>query len=508
MAWCNISLLALLLVALPSFTPFFEVPYTPKRVFQIGFLCVLVLQAILIRNVLVQILQEFMIFPVWVRYSVAVVLGLGVISAIQANYPFYAFLEIGMFVLLFIFLLFVIHFYKQAPQVLRILLAGILTFMVLVYFTRFSITYFHNFLYPSWPVWPNTQLVQIMVDGEPFYPEPFLGFVNVRLLNHLHTWTLPLFALFVISTPKKYWTVRGLLFFITIFWWMLVFAAGARGTILASVLSLILVLVLFRRRINEWVKVYLLTFVIGMASYYLFFKIFIPEGSRTILTRFSDSGRLTIWENAFDLFLQNPILGAGPMHFADISNGFKVAHPHNFYIQILSEWGIIVFTLLGAVFIYGIIKWFQLCRETMDSACPAKLHIKAALTASLVAGAMHMFISGLMQTPLSQLLMVIVLGWVIGYYRREKGITSSSGEFMSGLSNLKLWLYRIAASVVLAFVLLGTVKTFQTLDEDRVMYYYYQNPENERIYPRFWDHGMIGVEEGDDKTIPMVSPNQ
>ena len=492
LAWFNLCLLGLLLIILPSFSPFFDVPYTPKRVFQMGFLSVLVLQAVLFRKVLVHLWQELITFPSMVRYTVGSVLALGFISAIVANHPFYAFLEIGMFILLFIFLLFVIHFYKQAPQAFVFMLAGMLSVMVLVYFTRFSITYINNFLYPAWPVWPNTKLVQIMIDGEPLFPEPFLGFVHARFLNHLHTWSLPLFALFVVSTPKKYWTVRGLLFFITCFWWMLVFAADARGAILASVLSLILVFVLFRTNIKEWCKVYLLTFVSGLASYFFFFKVIMPEGSRTILTRFTGSGRLTMWENAFDLFLQNPILGAGPMHFADISNGFKFAHPHNFYVQILSEWGIIVFVLLATVFVFGCMKWFGFCRKNMNSESPKKLHIKAALTASLAAGAMHSFISGLMHTPLSQILMVIVLGWAIGLYYNEKG-WGTSQIAIPQFSVFKIWLIRLGAAAVLVFMLWGTAQTLQTLDEGRIEFY--QDLDNARLFPRYWDHGIIGVED-------------
>jgi len=65
---------------------------------------------------------------------------------------------------------------------------------------------------------------------------------------------------------------------------------------------------------------------------------------------------------AYKMFLDKPVFGHGPKMFREICKDKKYSsgvshcstHPHNFYIQLLAETGIIGFMFLFSVFIYVI----------------------------------------------------------------------------------------------------------------------------------------------------------
>jgi O-antigen ligase len=65
-------------------------------------------------------------------------------------------------------------------------------------------------------------------------------------------------------------------------------------------------------------------------------------------------------QTAYNMFLDKPILGHGPKMFRVICKDEKYAvgitpcmtHPHNFYVQLLAETGIIGFSFLFSVFAY------------------------------------------------------------------------------------------------------------------------------------------------------------
>ncbi len=63
---------------------------------------------------------------------------------------------------------------------------------------------------------------------------------------------------------------------------------------------------------------------------------------------------------AYNMFLDKPLVGQGPKMFRVICKDEKYAkgitpcmtHPHNFYVQLLAETGVIGFSFLFSVFVY------------------------------------------------------------------------------------------------------------------------------------------------------------
>jgi hypothetical protein len=95
----------------------------------------------------------------------------------------------------------------------------------------------------------------------------------------------------------------------------------------------------------------------------------IKEKNYTRVTKIDNiiftSGHESLYRTALEMFYDRPIIGHGPKMFRkkcdkseysvivnDASFGSCMTHPHNFYIQLLAETGIIGFIFLSSVFIY------------------------------------------------------------------------------------------------------------------------------------------------------------
>ena len=82
-----------------------------------------------------------------------------------------------------------------------------------------------------------------------------------------------------------------------------------------------------------------------------------PEIQRIVLFT---SGHESLYKTAFNMFLDRPIIGHGPkmfrVHCSDPNYAAGVApcmtHPHNFYVQLLAETGILGFSFVFSLFIY------------------------------------------------------------------------------------------------------------------------------------------------------------
>ena len=177
-----------------------------------------------------------------------------------------------------------------------------------------------------------------------------------------------LFALFLVKEKKKFEIYFiGLLF---IFVDVLIYISGERSAFFFLNLSTIFIIVL----IKDYQKFRLATFIIAI----IFISIISSNSSSlsermfkgpakdmgliksskepTIFTPTHDS----LIRTAYNMFLDRPILGHGPKMFRVLCKEEKYAtgyspcmtHPHNFYVQLLAETGIIGFLFLFSGFIY------------------------------------------------------------------------------------------------------------------------------------------------------------
>ena len=179
-----------------------------------------------------------------------------------------------------------------------------------------------------------------------------------------------LFALYLIKKKQKYEIYFiGFLFILVE---VLIFMSGERAAFFFLNLSTVFIIIL----IKEYQKFRLLTFIIaiigifivGLNSSNLNERMF--KGPAEDMGLIKSSNKAVIFSpahdslirTAYNMFKDQPIFGHGPKMFRAICKDEKYAtgitpcmpHPHNFYIQLLAETGIIGFLFLFSVLAYVI----------------------------------------------------------------------------------------------------------------------------------------------------------
>jgi O-antigen ligase len=187
-----------------------------------------------------------------------------------------------------------------------------------------------------------------------------------------------LFALFIVKKKKKYENYFiGLLFILVD---VLIFMSGERASFFFLNLSTIFIIVL----IKEYQKFRLITFIIAIIcvlilslnSSSLTERMF--KGPAKDMGLIESSNKSVIFSSihdsliirAYKMFQDQPVFGHGPKMFRVICKDKKYAtgtnpcltHPHNFYVQLLAETGVVGFLFLVIVLCYVIfisLKQFQ-----------------------------------------------------------------------------------------------------------------------------------------------------
>ena len=257
-----------------------------------------------------------------------------------------------------------------------------------------------------------------------------VSFSNVRFLNHTQTALLPLIVLLFLQAPrgsglrKTWWTL-------TAFWWALLFVSEARATLLALLVCCVTVMALRRSHAREFIVMMMWTALAGLLIYSTVFVMLPlalgmqPIGmlsnavARTIANPSSD--RNLLWTLAWQLINAHPWLGVGPQHFAHEGARLYVgAHPHDWLLQIATEWGIpALLCLLGTVAV-GLRALIR-SGARLDTADLPNQQILVALLVACTAVFVDGLFSGVLVMPQSRLAIALVLGMACGWVRMQSG---------------------------------------------------------------------------------------
>ena len=179
-----------------------------------------------------------------------------------------------------------------------------------------------------------------------------------------------LFALFLVKKKQKYEIYFiGLLFILVD---VLIFMSGERSSFFFLNLSTVFIIIL----IKEYQKFRLVTFIIAIISVVILSLNSSNLSERMFKGPAEDMGLVksskeavifskshdSVIRTAYNMFKDQPIFGHGPKMFRVICKDEKystgvtpcMTHPHNFYVQLLAETGIIGFLFLFSAFIYVI----------------------------------------------------------------------------------------------------------------------------------------------------------
>jgi O-antigen ligase len=177
-----------------------------------------------------------------------------------------------------------------------------------------------------------------------------------------------MFALFVIKEKKNIYESYsvGIVLILTD---ILIYISGERAAFVLFNISTIFIIILIR----EYQKFRLVTFIvalffIGSITYFdddIRKRMINTTVEQMGLTSNSKKSIFTpehdsLIRTAYNMFLDKPLVGQGPKMFRVICKDEKYAkgitpcmtHPHNFYVQLLAETGVIGFSFLFSVFVY------------------------------------------------------------------------------------------------------------------------------------------------------------
>jgi O-antigen ligase len=177
-----------------------------------------------------------------------------------------------------------------------------------------------------------------------------------------------LFALFLIKEKSKYEIYYiGILFILVD---ILIYISGERASFFFLNLSTIFIIIL----IKEYQKFRLITFLIALllivgltlSSDKLSNRMIKGPAQSMGLAKDAQSKNIftpahdSLIRTAFNMFEDKPVFGHGPKMFRKICSNEKYAtgispcmtHPHNFYVQLLAETGLIGFLFLFSAFCY------------------------------------------------------------------------------------------------------------------------------------------------------------
>jgi O-antigen ligase len=170
-----------------------------------------------------------------------------------------------------------------------------------------------------------------------------------------------LFALFIAKEKKKLELYFMCLFFILLS--TLVLISGERAAFFSYFLSFIFIVIFMKSytklRLTISVGSLILIIIIISSSERLKNRMLFDPSS-TIMTSIFTPAHDSLIRTAYNMFLDKPLVGHGPKMFRVICKDEKYAvgispcmtHPHNFYVQLLAETGIIGFSFLFSVFVY------------------------------------------------------------------------------------------------------------------------------------------------------------
>jgi len=302
-------------------------------------------------------------------------------------------------------------------------------------------------------------LFNLMNGNEPNVHQLISGFVNARFLNQLQVMLLPLLLLpFFLERLSEFKRVSILLI---AFHWMVLFQTEARGAILSLIVSVFVVSFVVTRGFRVLLFSVLVRSALVGGGLWVIFILALPYlfiGETGFVFRTDTSGRLDMWAYILKEGGKSFWFGYGPMSFswAD-GNPLNNAHPHNFVLQLLYEYGLAVAVILviwGGGLLWNLLKMIKENRVDNE---------RVILSVSIIAAVAYSFLSGVFVMPFSQLMFIAVLSLLYQSY----------GEVRL------FFVRRFFFSGVLILVCLVLVSSYQ--HDDLIP----------NIYPRLWSDGQI-----------------
>jgi hypothetical protein len=326
---------------------------------------------------------------------------------------------------------------------------------------------------------------EALYSTDPILRLEFPGFNNLRVFSDYQTAIL-FFIPLAIGRMEGLFLWRFMAWAVAACYVALAFASGSRSLFFGQIAALLTLTFLLRGRCVQFLARQLRMWCFGFAAYILLFLL-IPwlingDGVTNALIRGSLSLREVLWKQAWSMMLENPFLGAGPMHFAVIQNGIA-ASPHNQILQLLAEWGLpatLIFIVLLGHFLSGKILFLQTESHKLQ---PFDREFSIATIAALFALIFQSFVSPVFNNPASQMLLSLFAVLCVFPSRNEQVIKKCFRQVKGRIFAL--------LSILAVFMLGVFVIPSGFRIEERTACYIAHQQKIIYFMPRFWQQGEI-----------------
>jgi len=466
--------LAILLVVLciPLTGPWFGLAsYDQHRVGQLG---VIILATAMLLHPSFRSPPGAVFVNVSARRILCALLLLALLSASASAFPFWALLELALVAGCFTFGWFVsrARAVYGAHRFDRVLLAAIFLLGIALV-TRFLVSYASLITF-----------AEKILDTEALLE----GFPNLRFYGHFQTLITPLLALPLLGSSMRR-PRNAAVFLLLMLWWVMIFAGGTRGTWLGLAAALV-ILCFVGSSGRHWSGIQAAAAAGGFALFYMLMAVvpscmgfeFVAHSSERLTMTLS--GRDLMWWRALAMIQADPLLGAGPMHYAHTGPP-DYAGPHQMILLWFSEWGIpaallwMVLTGWAAIATCVLVLRNRGSREPIDQ-------LRLVLAASFCGALAHAMVCGIFTVPYTQLWLGILGGWLLAVWKPE----DNQGPFEVPAPSGAGWKW---IAVISALLLAVALIYFAPRLEARRLDFYSQYPAAPCLYPRFWAQGFIGL---------------
>tara|TARA_B100000787_G_scaffold169453_1_gene160674 strand:- start:952 stop:2202 length:1251 start_codon:yes stop_codon:yes gene_type:complete len=286
----------------------------------------------------------FLIFNIWIITSS--LFANNAVESLQTSFFYFRF---------YVFSLAVWFILDVHEQVLKYFFYSLLlAFAILVLDGFFQYTYGSNIL--GWPLHPGPRISSFFKD------ELILG-------SYLSRFMVLIFGLILYYHGNKKIILYFLSFIVLISSEAIIFLSGERAAFFYINLSCI-ILILF---LNKYNLLRFLSYVLSIL-FIIFLVSLSPQSKNRIIDQtIKQTGIFTtekvlfssehekIFKTGFEIFKKNKIFGIGANNFKNECRSYEnnnsdiykcASHPHNTYIELLAETGLLGFLMIAAIFIY------------------------------------------------------------------------------------------------------------------------------------------------------------
>ena len=457
--------------------------YNEKRLLEISTLLLLVLVPLLSwarQSEWQQLLQQIPT-TAWVLLSVIFILGS--LSLKQSALMRMGWNEFGLTFFIF-FGIVAVAALRKDNHTLDMILIFAVTVMASIFFIRFELFRYldvfslhmisnHEFR-AEWELWVVAKRSRELLSD----------FTHPRFFGQFQSWVIPLLTIPFLWSKKRFSKpIFSLLFILPAACWItLLIFSGSRGPWLGLVAAIVVTGVLLKKKALPWIISIMIAILGGSLIYWLLFSIQI-EGpgiaTHTVERLTSLNSRSELWNAAWMMSRDYPLLGVGPQHF---SYHFQAGHPHMSLLKWAAEYGWISTLLLLSLIVWAFSSWIKCTIQSKLDDCD--LDFRVALTASIITAASHSLVSGVMIMPLSQLMLVVIIGWIVGIHFSNYPVEKIPWFPVKSIGSLTLilwigWNFAQSIGPEARYIISGPHSEITVFNPSEVS------------QPRFWHQGII-----------------